>query len=71
MLSNCCRQKHAAVEGFALITKGKNALEAALGEAQDSEAKNQIKRIRKWLTVIGVSTSHPLTFLVVGVYVII
>jgi low affinity Fe/Cu permease len=25
--------------------------------------------LRHWLTVIGVSTSHPLAFLVVGVYV--
>ena len=30
-----------------------------------------MQRVRKWLTFIGVSTSHPLTFLVVGVYVIV
>ena len=35
------------------------------------QPKTQMKRIRKWLTFVGVSTSHPLAFLVVGVYVII
>jgi low affinity Fe/Cu permease len=30
-----------------------------------------MRRVRKWLTFVGVSTSHPLAFLVVGVYVII
>jgi len=38
---------------------------------KNSEAKTQIKRIRKWLTFIGVSTSNPLAFLVVGACVII
>jgi low affinity Fe/Cu permease len=28
-------------------------------------------RIRRWLTLIGVSTSHPLSFAIVGVYVIV
>jgi low affinity Fe/Cu permease len=30
-----------------------------------------MQRVRKWLTFVGVSTSHPLAFLVVGVYVIV
>src|ERR1700761_3417738 len=28
-----------------------------------------MRRIRSWLTLIGVSTSHPLAFLIVAIYV--
>jgi low affinity Fe/Cu permease len=29
-----------------------------------------MNRIRRWLTLIGVSTSHPLAFAIVGLYVV-